>query len=415
MRILVLTHRLPYAPNRGDRLRVYHMLQHLRSRVEVELVSLIHDAEEATHVDEVRPLVSRVTTLPVSRMRNYTRVAAALCGETPLTHVLLDAPGMHETLTGICAARRPAVVFAYCSGMARFAMRSPLSHVPMVLDLVDVDSRKWHDLAAVSQPPLSWVYRREAATLGRFEADAATTARVALVVNEREAEVARALAPGANVRVVRNGVELDNLKPPSRPPDSARVVFCGVMNYAPNDEGMSWFVTEVWPLVRASRPDATLAIVGADPKPGLLKRCATDRSITVTGRVPDVREWLWDSAVGIAPLHVARGVQNKALEAIAAGLPIVITEAVAGGLPPAAAHASSVANTPERFAEQVLALLALSPVERRARAAAADLSTLTWTHTLAPLWPLLEHASRQSRPDVKFAPAETRLPIVGQI
>ena len=106
------------------------------------------------------------------------------------------------------------------------------------------------------------------------------------------------------------------------------------MNYAPNDEGMQWFVSEVWPQVLAARPDATLAVVGSDPSRALKAQCAGLGSIEVTGRVPDVREWLWGAAVGIAPLHVARGVQNKALEAIAAGLPIVITDAVAGGLPP---------------------------------------------------------------------------------
>jgi len=167
------------------------------------------------------------------------------------------------------------------------------------------------------------------------------------------------------------------------------------MNYAPNDKGMRWFVRYVWPLVRTARPDATLAIVGSDPTPALKTLCAPEPSIEVTGRVPDVREWLWGSAVGIAPLHVARGVQNKALEAIAAGLPIVITEAVAGGLPDAAAYASSVANTPDQFAHHVLALLALSPSERRARAAASDLSHLTWSRTLEPLWSLLAHAAGQ--------------------
>jgi glycosyltransferase involved in cell wall biosynthesis len=152
----------------------------------------------------------------------------------------------------------------------------------------------------------------------------------------------------------------------------------------------------VWPLVRAQRPDATLAVVGLDPSPAFRQLCAPDPSITVTGRVPDVREWLWESAIGIAPLHVARGVQNKALEAIAAGLPIVLTEAVAGGLPLEAAYASRVANTPEQFAGHVLELLSKTPDERRAMAASADFSKLTWARTLAPLWPLVEAAARRS-------------------
>lgn len=403
MTILVLTHRLPYAPNRGDRLRAYHMIHELRQHAEIELVSLVHDDEEQSHVDEVRAFVSNVTTLRVTKLRSRANAALAMMGSTPLTHALLDAAGMTAALQEICETRPPDVVFAYCSGMARFAMQSPLDGVPFVLDFVDVDSQKWRDMAAAGRGPRSWIYRREAATLGAFEARAAHKAATSLVVNEREADIARRIAPGASVQVMPNGVELDRLRPPGPPSERPRVVFCGVMSYAPNAEGMSWFVEHVWPLVRAHRSDATLAVVGLDPSAAFQALCASDASITVTGRVADVREWLWDSAVGIAPLHVARGVQNKALEAIAAGLPIVITEAVAGGLPAAAAHASRVANTPSRFAAHVLDLLSKSPADRRAMAMSSDFSHLSWARTLTPLWPIMESAARHSKPIISQA------------
>lgn len=397
MRVLVLTHRLPYAPNRGDRLRVYHMLHHLRDHAEVELVSLVHSDEEASHVDEVRSFVTRVHALRVRRLRSGVNAAMALATRTPLTHALLDAPGITATLRHILDTNPPDVVFAYGSGMARFAMEPPLDGIPLVLDFVDVDSRKWRDMAVGATPPKSWIYRREAATLGAFEARAAAKAITSLVVNAREADNARELTPSANVRVLANGVELDRLRPTGPAADAPRVVFCGVMSYEPNATGMTWFVETVWPLIRASRPDATLAVVGPDPSPAFRSLCGGDPSITVTGRVPDVRDWLWGAAVAIAPLHVARGVQNKALEAIAAGLPVVITEAVAGGLPPDAAHASFVANTPARFATHVLDLLARSPAERRAIAQSAELSGLTWSRTLQPLWPIIESAARRSK------------------
>lgn len=411
MRILVLTHRLPYAPNRGDRLRAYHMLRHLRTHAEVELVSLVHDEEEMSHLGEMCELIPATTALTVPQWRTRLNAVTALATHTPLTHALLDTPRMTSVLNDICDRRRPDVVLAYCSGMARFAMRPPLDDIPFVLDFVDVDSQKWRDLAPASGPPLSWIYRREAATLGAFEARAARRAATSLVVNAREAGIAQALAPTASVQVLANGVELDRLKPPALPSPSPRVVFCGVMNYAPNEEGMTWFVRDVWPLIRAERPDATLAVVGPDPKTAFQALCSGDGSVTVTGRVPDVREWLWNSAVGIAPLHVARGVQNKALEAIAAGLPIVITEAVAGGLPHDAAFASLVANTPRRFADHVLDLLRRSPAERRAIAASADLSGLTWARTLEPLWPILIRAAASSNLNAFHTECPQRLQI----
>ena len=403
MRVLILTHRLPYAPDRGDRLRAHHLLRYLRERAEVELVSLVHDDDEASHLGEMRELIPATTALTVPKWRTRLNAVRALATHTPLTHALLDAPRMTSVLNQICERRRPDVVLAYCSGMARFAMRAPLQDIPVVLDFVDVDSQKWRDLAPASTPPLSWIYRREAATLGAFEARAALRAATALVVNAREAGIANALAPGANVQVLANGVELDRLKPLTLPSPAPRVVFCGVMNYAPNDEGMTWFVRDVWPLVRAARPDATLAVVGPDPKPAFQATCGRDASITVTGRVADVREWLWNSGVGIAPLHVARGVQNKALEAIAAGLPIVITSAVAGGLPAEAMPASRVANTPHAFAEEVLQLLQRSPSDRRAIAASADLSALTWPRTLEPLCSILERAASSREPRLQTA------------
>jgi sugar transferase (PEP-CTERM/EpsH1 system associated) len=415
MRVLMLTHRLPYAPNRGDRLRAYHMLRHLHQRAEVDVVSLVHDDEEASHVDDMRSFVASVTPVRVSRTRALKGVMA-LATNTPLTHALLDSWQMGTALRHVVNHRRPDVVFAYCSSMAKFAMRPPLDTLPMVLDFVDVDSEKWRAMAGASRSPLSWIYRREAETLGAFEACAARRASTSLVVNARESDLARALAPDANLQVISNGVELDRLRPPGPPAAAPRLIFCGVMNYAPNAEGIAWFVEKVWPLIRARRADATLAIVGADPSASLRTQCHGDSSITITGRVPDVRDWLWESAVAIAPLHVARGVQNKALEAIAAGLPIVMTEAVAGGLPPAAAYASLVANTPPRFADHVLALLARAPEERRRIAQSADLSGLTWSRTLEPLMPILERAAQpftQTSADSSIK-LRIRLPIANQ-
>ena len=416
MRILMLTQRLPFAPDRGDRLRAYHMLRRLREHAEIDLVSLVHDEDEESRVAEMRTWIDHVTALRVHPLRSYASAALSLPTSTPLTHAMLDAPGMKAALRAIVDQRPPDVVFAYCSSMARFAMQAPLDRFPFVLDFVDVDSQKWRDLAATSRPPLSLIYRREASTLGAFEAEAASRASTALVVNNREADLARALSPGANVQVLPNGVETERLRPIRPPAAQPRVVFCGVMSYAPNAEGMTWFVREVWPLVREARPDATLAIVGQGPSNAFISMCSNDPSITVTGRVADVRDWLWDSAVGIAPLHVARGVQNKALEAIAAGLPIVITEAVAGGLPPVAAYASLVANTSRRFADHVLTLLARSPEQRRAMAAASDLSTLTWSKTLEPL-PLIFDRAAHPLTKVTASPSvdlRIRLPIANR-
>ncbi|HWF83875.1 MAG TPA: TIGR03087 family PEP-CTERM/XrtA system glycosyltransferase [Vicinamibacterales bacterium] len=389
MRVLFLTHRLPYAPNRGDRIRAYHILRLLCQRADVELVSLVHDADEARHADDVRQLGARVTVVAVPRIRNLIRAGAALITTRPLTHVLLDAPGIDARLRLICAERRPDLVLAYCSGMAQFAVKPPLADIPFVLDLVDVDSQKWREMATRAARPMRWVYQREAKRLGAFEAHAARTSAATIVVNEREAGLARQLGPDSRVEVVSNGIDLAVFAPTGAPTTSPRVVFCGVMDYAPNEEAALWLVQEIWPLVRARRADALLRLVGSNPTRRLRAACRADASIEVTGVVPDVRPMLWGSAVAAAPLRIARGLQNKALEALAAGLPTVITSAVAAGLPADALPGCAVADSAEEFAANLLARLALEPADRRAYAARAQLSGLDWSRTLAPLWSIL--------------------------
>ena len=155
MRLLFLTHRLPYAPNRGDRIRAYHTLQMLRRRARVDVVSLVHDAEEASHVDDMRDLAETVHAAPVDKVRNYFAGALSLATTRPLTHALLNSLSLPPILQRLVAERRPDVVLAYCSGMARFALEPPLAGLPLVIDLLDVDSLKWRALAATARPPMS--------------------------------------------------------------------------------------------------------------------------------------------------------------------------------------------------------------------------------------------------------------------
>jgi glycosyltransferase involved in cell wall biosynthesis len=196
------------------------------------------------------------------------------------------------------------------------------------------------------------------------------------------------------VHVLPIGVAIDDLQPADPPSTGQGVVFCGVMNYRLNEEGALWFARTVWPLVRARRPDARLTLVGSDPTTAIRALPATDSTIEVTGTVPDVRPYLWQSAVAIAPLLTARGVQNKVLEAIAAGLPCVVTPAVLDGLPAEVVPACLLARDAEQFAAAVVDLLGREPAERRALAERANVRALGWDERLRPLPGILERAAR---------------------
>jgi polysaccharide biosynthesis protein PslH len=395
MHILFLTHRLPYAPNRGDRIRAYHMLRSLSAQAEVTVMSLVHDREEEQHARDLLSFATRVETVPVHKPRNFARGAAMLPTSLPLTHALLDAPDLTRTLSRVVERHPPDVVLAYCSGIAHAAMKAPLAGLPLVLDLVDVDSEKWALYARRTRGPMRWIYQREARCLARFEEEAARRASAVLVVNERERASLAARVPDANVLTLSNGIDVCRFWPAGPPADGARVVFCGVFNYRPNERGALWFANEVWPTIKAQRPDAVLTLVGAHPTSQVLKLAERDRSIEVTGAVPDVRPWLWRSAVSVAPLAEARGLQNKVLEALAAGVPTVTTRVVADGLPHAVLPGCRIADAPADFARNVLACLALNPDQRRDAAMSADLSGLQWDDQLRPLQALLSEASRR--------------------
>jgi sugar transferase (PEP-CTERM/EpsH1 system associated) len=282
--------------------------------------------------------------------------------------------------------------------MARFGLEAPLESRPLVVDLVDVDSEKWALLAQARGMPLRWVYGREARTLRAFEATLAARAVTTLVINDRERDSLLTIAPHARVTVLSNGIDLEGFAPADPPTRAPTVIFCGVMNYYPNEQGVMWFAANVWPRVRAKRPDARFLVVGAHPTRAVQQLAAHDSSIEVTGSVPSVQPYLHRSAVSVAPLFLARGLQNKALEALAAGLPVVATPAVIEGLPPRVRPACERAESPDDFATAVVRLLAITPDERRLVAARAPLSEMTWAHCLRPLEGLLRHAAAQRNP-----------------
>lgn len=394
LNVLMLTHRLPFAPNRGDRIRAYYLLEALARDAHVDLVSLVHDRDEEAEVDGLRDRVRSVTTARVVRARSLLRAGVALAGVQPLTHALLDAPDLGHAISQAVSRHRPDVVVAFCSSMAKCALEAPLRGIPFILDLVDVDSEKWRLLGETSRGPLGWVYRREARVLGPFEAHAARASAATLVVNDRERASLEAIAPGAPVHVLPNGIDAVRFTPPVTPSAEAEIVFCGVMDYAPNVEGVLWFVKHVWPTVREARGDAKLTIVGARPAPSI-RALAIDPSIEVTGTVPDVRPYLWRSALSIAPLLIARGVQNKVLEALAAGLPCVVSEAVYEGLPHTARAGCIEGGSAPAFAAAVVRLLGMRPDARRRLAAQVSLAELSWRDAFAPLGDLLRDAARR--------------------
>jgi len=392
MNVLFLTHRLPYAPNRGDRIRAYYQLRALSRFARVSLFSLVHDEDEEARAQRIE-FAAAVATARVSRVRNAIRGAFALPGSTPLTHVLLDAPGARRAIEQLSRDNAPDVVLAFCSGMARFALESPLDRIPFVLDMVDVDSMKWKDLSESRSFPMNWVFAREARTLAAFERLAVSRARMTLVVNEKERDALVSIGASGPVTVVPVGVEFAAYAPTTAPAVEPRLVFVGVMDYFPNDEGVRWFLGEIWPKVRAKKPGAVFSVVGRGPTAALRSLAATVPGVEVVGEVDDVQPHLHRAAISVVPLRLARGLQTKVLEALAAGLPVVTTGPVSRGLPDSVRAGCIETADADGFAAAVIRLLDLPPDERRTMASKARLQDLSWENQLAPLEQILKDAA----------------------
>jgi len=374
MEVLFLAHRVPYPPDRGDKIRSYHVLRHIASFARVHLIAFADDTRDLDPPAELRALVDSCVLVP--RTKSRTRAAAeAVATGRPVSFA--DAR-VARAVRGVLASRPIDAVHAFSGQMAQYL---PEGGSRTVMDFVDLDSAKFAAYADAAHGPRRWVMRREARLLGAYERAVAGRVDAALFVSAAEA----ALLPGA--QVLENGIDTARFDPAAVAPVAEAgplVVFTGQMDYPPNVEAVAGFVADDWPAIRRAHPAARFAIVGRAPTAAV--RALAGEDVIVTGEVADTRPWLAAAAVVVAPLRLARGVQNKVLEAMAMARPVVASAAAAEGID----HAGTieVADAP---AAAVCALLA-EPVRAAALGAAARVRVVArygWDARLAGLRDLL--------------------------
>lgn len=394
MRILFLSHRLPYPPNKGDKIRSYHLLAHLAARHEVHLACPIDDATDLDHVASLRSRVASVGHARIDGLLARLQRPLALATNEPVSVRAFYSRALQQHVDDLLERLPFDCVFAFSGPMAEYCFRSRhwqgrMRSIRKLMDLIDVDSAKWSDYAARSAGWRRWVYRREARLLAAYETRIAAEFDTLFLVTEAEKNALPPGLPAHKVLALLNGVDLDFFTPAPISPAPC-VVFTGVMDYWPNVEGVSWFVQEVWPLVRARHPDARLDIVGSKPD-SRVQALAQASGVRVTGFVPDVREYIAAGRVCIAPLRIARGVQNKVLEAMAMARPVVCTSQALEGIPAVPGRHVLVADNAAAYADAVSRLLEPTDEARQIGAAArACVETHhRWDATLAPLDRLL--------------------------
>ncbi len=370
-RILYVTHRFPFPPAGGARVRAYHSIRHLAARNAVTVAAPVRDAEEAAAVAGLEAEGVEVLAAPISRSRAAVQSLAHAATGRPASMGYFRAPRLVRDVARWIAARSPDLIVVHCSSVAPWVARARL---PKVLDFVDMDSGKWRDYASFSAAPKSLVYRWEARTLARAEARLARAFDLSLVTTEFERESLRAIAGDVPAMVVRNGVDLDYFRPLGEARDPHLICFVGRMDYLPNARAMIRFCREVMPRIRNTLPQARLRIVGAAPGPDV-RALAALPGVEVTGTVDDVRPHVGRAALTVAPLTIARGTQNKVLESMAMGVPVVASTLAARGVDMEPGEHLLVADAPADLAEAVLSLL--QNETKRAALAQAALERVT--------------------------------------
>ncbi len=332
-RILYVTHRVPYPPDRGDRIRTWNILKFLAGRAFVDLACLADEPASEDTLKVLRGVTNQLAVIPHAGRSRYVRGAISMLRNGTATEGLFKSPALKKKLQDWSSKTKYDAVLASSSGVARYLFPPCVNlETKRWVDLIDVDSQKWLDYAKAAKFPMSLVYGTEGKRLRQVECYLEKTCDRLLVVSEAERDLFQKFCPSDNIAAVSNGVDYEYFAPQSGTPSEPHsCAFVGVMNYKPNADGAIWFAQNVWPGIRQRYPDAKFYVVGKSPTPEV-QALSSIGGIEVTGSVPDVRPWLMRSTCAVVPLQIARGVQNKVLEAMACGRPVICSPEPLKGL-----------------------------------------------------------------------------------
>jgi len=366
-KLLMLVHRIPYPPNKGDKIRSYHLLRHLAAEHDVHLGAFVDDPHDWPHRATLEDLCASLHLVSLPPLARRLRSVSGLFSGEALSLPYYRHRTMQRWVDKTIERERVSHAVVFSSTMAQYVQGARHARLRRVADLCDVDSDKWRQYAEGKGGPARWLYAREARKLLVAERAIAREFDATLFVTRAEAELFRGLAPESAERIghYENGVDTDYFDPATRfdspygngghDNDAPVIVFTGAMDYWANVDAVQWFVREIWPLVRAAAPRARFFIVGSNPS-AAVRDLESHEGVHVAGRVPDMRPWLAHADVAVAPLRIARGTQNKVLEALAMARPVVCTNAAASGLDLPAGGGFRVHDDPADFAVAVLAL-----------------------------------------------------------
>lgn len=392
--LLLLIHRIPYPPNKGDKIRSWNLLKHLAQHYKVHLATFVDDEDDWQHVPTVQALCASSHFGKLNPLSGKVRSLGALASKRSLSFDYYRDSAMQSWVDQAMAAHKIDRVLVFSGPMAQYAENYPQAR--RVVDFCDVDSDKWRQYAANKPWPMSWLYRREADTLLAYERHVARTCDASLFVSEPEAQLFRTLAPESEAKIgyFNNGVDTDYFSPErdyARPygADERALVFTGAMDYWPNIDAVQWFATEIFPQLYKAMPALRFYIVGARPT-AAVSALGQQAGVIVTGTVPDVRPYIHHAEVTVAPLRIARGIQNKVLEAMAMARPMVVSKQALEGIDAVPGSELLLADGAAAFISTLSALLATPNASLGAAARTKVERQYSWPSNLARIEARLE-------------------------
>ena len=404
MNILYLCHRFPYPPKRGGKIRPFNMIRHLSTLGHtVTVCSLVRSDAEASEGRGIAPHCTAFEMAQVSAPVQALRMVARLPLSTPSSMGFFYSPDLARRVNQLLRTQKWDLIFVHCSSVAQYVEH--VRTVPKILDFGDMDSQKWLEYARHKPFPLSLGYRLEGHKVLAAERRLARRFELCTTTTRAERETLDSYGTGALTDWFANGVDATFFCPDTDPHEADTISFIGRMDYYPNQECMARFCAQTWPLLKARRPALKLLIVGADPS-AQMRQLGRLPGVTVTGSVPDVRPFIRSSALMVAPLKIARGTQNKILEAMAMGVPVVTSRVAAGGVDADAEEHFLVADTPAETCQAILRVIE-NPAERQRLSVAGRarmLSHHAWPRSMQRLDQMIEScvdAFAQRRPNTQ--------------
>lgn len=360
--VLFLAHRAPFPPDRGDKIRSWNILNAIAKLAPTHVLGVADPADDpAKGRDEIGAIAASVQ-IELPSCTRAQAIAKALVTGQPASVCAFASRKLEHRVKNLLNDRPISTIYAFSGQMAQFV---PINREGrrFVMDFVDMDSAKFTAIADGRSGLSRFANRIEGQRLFAFEQNAASRADLSLFVSKEEADLFRTKSgiESRRIGVLENGVDLewfapDHVKRPVDAGGAPLIVFTGQMDYRPNIDAVDIFARETLPNVRAVYPDAVFAIVGRAPAVEV-KALSALPGVLVVGEVPDTRDWLAAADVVVAPLRLARGVQNKILEAMAMGKSVVASIAAAEGIDAASGQSIIVAKDSRAEADGVIEIL----------------------------------------------------------